>query len=431
MVRENNSSESQSQNVPEAAKPRFPGLTSDVIRLGLVSFFADVSSEMLYPITPIFLTAVLGAPAAVLGVIEGVAEATASLMRTVAGRMSDRSGQRKPFVFAGYSLSALAKPLIGLAATWPFVLIARIMDRFGKGLRSSPRDALLADSVDPAYRGQAFGWHRAMDTMGAVLGPLFTISLLALLSGDIHSLFSFAPSATIDPKLAHLLRLVFLFAFFPGIIGALLVLTVKEHRKTPPPSAVPPSIGFASLPANFRQYLIAWGIFSAANSSDAFLILRANQLGYSFVIVTLIYIFYNLVYAVSSPWLGHLSDRIGRKQVLIGGLVVFALVYLGFALAHHPWQIWPLFAIYGLYTAATDGVGKAYAVDLVPANIRASALGLLGTVTGLATLVASIAAGALWTFVAPSAAFIFGATGAILGGLVLTNIRPSTVKEHS
>lgn len=379
----------------------FRGLTPNVIRLGLVSFFADISSEMLYPLTPLLLTLVLGAPVYAVGLIEGAAEATASLMRTVAGRLSDLSGRRRPYVFAGYAVSALAKPLIAVATGWPAVLVARVADRFGKGLRTSPRDALLADSIEPAYRGQAFGWHRAMDTLGAVLGPLLSIGLLALFNND--------------------LRKIFLVAFIPGLIGALLVLTVRErkHEAHQPP----PSIGLAALPPAFRSYLIAWGVFALANSSDVFLILRAKNLGFSFTLVVLIYTFYNLVYALSSPVLGHMSDIWGRKRVLIGGLTIFALVYLGFAFAHQHWQIWALFAVYGLYTAATDGVGKALAVDLVPSSIRASAIGLLGTVTGLATLVASTAAGALWYTVGPWAAFVYGALGAVLGSLLLTRVR--------
>ncbi len=394
---------------------RFSGLTPEVIRLGLVSFFADVSSEMLYPLTPIFLTAVLGAPVFTLGLIEGAAEGTASLMRVVAGRLSDLSGRRRPYVLTGYTLSAIAKPLISVAVAWSQVLFARVLDRFGKGLRTSPRDALLADVVNPAYRGQAFGWHRAMDTLGAVIGPLLTLLILLLLSHNPGAFFR--PSPVLAPADKALLRQIFLIAFFPGIIGAALVLTVRERRQAA--HTPPPPIGFRALPPAFRQYLLAWGVFAVANSSDMFLILRANTLGLSFFLVVLVYTFYNIVYALSSPWLGHLSDVLGRKRVLAGGLLVFALVYLGFALANHTWQIWPLFAIYGLYTAATDGVGKALAVDLTPASIRASAIGLLGTVSGLAALIASTVAGFLWYSIAPWAPFAYGAVGALCGCLLL------------
>ncbi|HEY3379027.1 MAG TPA: MFS transporter [Armatimonadota bacterium] len=399
--------ESQKQDEHTATGERvyqsgpFAGLTGNVIRLGLVSFFADISSEMLYPLTPIFLATVLHAPVAVIGVIEGVAEATASLLKTVSGRLSDLSGRRRPYVLAGYTLSAIGKPLIALAQAWPLVLVARVADRFGKGLRTSPRDALLADSIPAASRGKAFGWHRAMDTMGAVLGPLLALFLVSLTHND--------------------LRLIFKLAFIPGIIGAALVFFVREHRR-PAKVTTPPSLRFAALPPTFRSYLIAWGIFSLANSSDVFLILRAKSLGFSTTLVIILYALYNVIYAAASPSLGHLSDRIGRQRVLMGGLLIFALVYLGFAVAGAPWHIWVLFTIYGLYTAATDGVGKAFAVDLVPANIRASGLGMLATVTGLATVVASSVAGVLWTVVGVWAAFAYGALGALLCALMLARL---------
>ncbi len=391
----------------------FKGLTPNVIRLGLVSFFADVSSEMLYPLIPIYLTVVLGAPVAIVGLIEGAAEATASLLKTVSGRLSDISGRRRSFVLAGYSLSAVAKPLLAVAQLvgWPLVLVARVLDRFGKGVRTSPRDALLADSVSAEKRGLAFGWHRAMDTMGAVVGPLLALALLALLQGN--------------------LPLIFMLAFIPGIIGASLVLLVHE-RKRPAPAATPaavPSIKFSALPPAFRGYLLAWGAFAIANSSDVFLILRAKALGFSTVFVVVLYAFYNLVYAVASPYLGHLSDKLGRRKVLIGGLLIFALVYIGFAVAPNAGWLWLLFGVYGLYTAATDGVGKAYAVDLVPANIRASALGLLGTVSGVAALVASSIAGLLWYTAGPWAAFAYGALGAVAGSFLLLRIRATPVAD--
>ncbi len=380
------------------------GLTPNVARLGVVSFLADVSSEMLYPITPIFLTAVLGAPVAAVGLIEGVAEATSSLLKAFAGKLSDMSGRRRPFVFAGYLISAAAKPLIALAAGWGLVLSARVADRFGKGLRTSPRDALLADSIDPSLRGRAFGWHRAMDTLGAVLGPLIALLFIAWLQDDLRS--------------------VFLIAAIPGVLGALTVLFVRERRR-PPATAAQTSIAWRSLPVPFRRYLIAWGAFSIANSSDVFLILKAKEVGFATTTVVLAYAFYNLVYALASPVLGHLSDGIGRRRILSGGLLVFAAVYAGFAMASEAWQVWALFAAYGLYTAATDGVGKALAVDLVPDAIRAGAIGLLATVTGIAALIASSAAGMLWSLVGPWAAFGFGAFGALAGAALLARVRAS------
>ncbi|MHB0939289.1 MAG: MFS transporter [Armatimonadota bacterium] len=398
----------------------FRGLTPNVIRLGWVSFFADISSEMLYPLIPIFLTAVLGAPVAVVGFIEGAAEATASLLRTVSGRLSDLSGRRRPYVFSGYLISAVAKPLIAVASIvlgWPLVLFARVADRFGKGLRSSPRDALLADSVSQGYRGRAFGWHRAMDTAGAILGPLVALAIVLQYQGTVpHE--------------------IFYIAFIPGVIGAFLVLLAREKQKPPQVKDVP-KIAFGALPPAFRGYLIAWGAFALANSSDVFLILRTNQIleanniAAALPITIALYILYNIIYTAASPYLGHLSDVLGRKRVLIGGLLIFALVYLGFAFATSLWHLAALFAVYGLYIAATDGVGKALAVDLVPTNIRASALGLLGTVNGVAILAASSVAGILWTTVGPWAAFAYGALGAVFGSLLLTRVRTRAVLADS
>ena len=377
-------------------------LPPNVVETGIVSFFADVSSEMLYPLTPIFLTVVLGAPVAVVGLIEGLAEAIASLVKPVAGRFSDRLGKRIPFMLGGYSLSALAKPLIALAQAWPLVLVARGVDRLGKGIRTGPRDALLADSVAEADRGRAFGVHRGLDTAGAVVGALLALALMWLTHDN--------------------LRLVIWLAFIPGALSVLAITRLKEPRPAHPPAAENDAAGTAAAPlgSRFRWYVGVWTVFAVANSSDAFIILRANNAGLGTTAVILLYVLYNVVYAAASPRLGTLSDRLGRRPVLAGGLVVFALVYAGFALANTTLQLVVLFAFYGLYIAATEGVGKAFAIDLVPSASRARAVGVFGMVTGLATLVASLAAGALWTVVGPWAAFALGSAGALLSaGLLL------------
>jgi MFS family permease len=241
-----------------------------------------------------------------------------------------------------------------------------------------------------------------MDTAGAVVGPLLALALVSLTHDN--------------------LRLILALAFIPGAIGALLVLTVRDIRHT---HAVQETwFRFSAMPRTFRAYLLAWGVFAVANSSDVFLILRAGQLGYGTAAVIGLYVLYNLVYAAASPYLGGLSDRIGRKRVMRGGLIVFALVYLGFAFVRAPWQLWVLFAVYGLYVAATEGVGKALAVDLVSKDRRGSAVGVLGTVTGVATLLASTAAGVLWSTLGPSAAFLFGAAGALGSAVLFTVLRP-------
>jgi MFS family permease len=373
-------------------------LPPNVVEAGIVSFLADVSSEMLYPLTPIFLTVVLGAPVAVVGLIEGVAEAVASLVKPVAGRYSDRLGKRIPFMVGGYSLSALAKPLIALAQAWPLVLVARGVDRLGKGIRTAPRDALIADSVSEADRGRAFGLHRGLDTAGAVVGALLALALMWLTHDN--------------------LRLVIMLAFVPGALSVLAIGRLKEPR----PAHTPPAEKNAAAPLGkrFRWYVGVWTVFAVVNSSDAFIILRAQNAGLGTTAVILLYVLYNVVYAAASPRLGTLSDRLGRRPVLAGGLLVFALVYAGFAVANATWQLVALFAFYGLYIAATEGVGKAFAVDLVPSGSRAHAVGVFGMVTGLATLVASLAAGALWTAIGPWAAFALGSVGALASaGLLL------------
>jgi len=376
-------------------------LTPNVVRLGAVSFFADVSSEMLYPLMPLFLTVTLGAPVAAVGVIEGIAEGAASLLKTVSGRIADATGRRKELVVGGYSLSAIAKPLIALAPAWPSVLLARVLDRTGKGFRSAPRDAILADSVEPGLRGSAFGVHRAMDTLGAVVGPLIALALISMTGGN--------------------LRFVIGLALIPGLVGAFVAFSIVDKRSAVPmASASALRLSWAALPGRFRQYLVAWLPFVFVNSSDVFLILRAREIGFSTTAVVLLYTLYNLVYSVASVPLGHLSDRVGRRRVLIGGMAVFAAVYSGLAAAHAPWQIAVLFVIYGVYIAATDGVGKAFAVDLVPSDQRATSVGLLGTLTGLATLVASSIAGVLWDGVGSWAPFALGALGALVSGIMLT-----------
>lgn len=377
------------------------GLSPEVVRLGLVSFFADVSSEMLYPITPIFLASVLHAPVEAIGLIEGIAESAAAVLKSVFGRISDRIGRRRPFVLAGYTASALAKPLIAVAQSWPLVLVARLADRFGKGMRDAPRDALLADCVTPGTRGRAFGWHRAMDSAGAVVGPLLALVLIGAFNGN--------------------LRLVILLTAIPGLIGAAIVLTVREHR-APARETDEPLVPIRQLPRPFGVYLATWVPFALTNSSDVFLILRAKQLGYSTTVTILLYTTYNVVYSATSPVFGGLSDRFGKRHVLVGGLAVFALVYVGFAFVRNPIALWPLFAIYGLYIAATDGVSKAYAVDLVQPRVRATAVGLVGTVTGIATLFASTIAGVLWATYGPWATFVFGAVGAVLSMIALASV---------
>ena len=390
-------------------------LSPTVIRLGLVSFFADVASEMLYPITPLFLTALLGASISSVGLIEGIAEGTASLLKVYAGTWSDRSGNRKFFVGAGYLFAAIAKPLIGLASSWPLVLFARSFDRFGKGIRSAPRDAMLSESIAPELRGAAFGWHRMMDTLGATVGPLGAVLFLHFYQ---------------DPED---LRYIYFLALIPGLLSVALVLSVRDSARTKSP-ATPrpvtvqrPMFSLSNFSRDFKIYLGAWFIFSLANSSDVFLILKAQKSGFNLTETIFLYTFYNLIYSVGSPYLGAISDKIGRKPVLIMGLLVFAAVYAWLGLATQHWQFWLIFGVYGLYMAATDGVGKAFAVDLVRPESKASGLGFLGTLTGIATLFASVIAGFLWDHLGNEFTFFYGSAGALIAAGVLLSAKPQAL----
>ncbi len=343
---------------------------------------------MLYPLIPIFITATLGAPAFAVGVIEGAAEATASFVKLLSVWLSDRLGRRKALVIGGYALSAVAKPLLAVAGTWSFVLFARIVDRLGKGIRTSARDALLADSTPPETRGRAFGFHRSADTLGAVLGPLLAIPLLAL--AQEH------------------LRIIFILSVIPAGLGLAALWSVRDRPATPRGVELP-RLSWVTLNAPLRSYILAMLVFALGNSSDAFIILRGRQLGLSLVAVILAYAAYNLIYSITSLPAGILSDRIGRRRMVVGGLGFFAAVYLGFALARTPWQVWVLLPLYGLYMGLTDSLTRAYAADLSAPEMRGTALGWMHMVTGAGTLVASMVAGALWTFVGPAAPFAYGA----------------------
>lgn len=375
----------------ERGARQWAGLSPNVVALGLVSLFQDISSEMIYPLLPLFLANVLGADKAVIGLIEGIAESTASLLKVFSGWLSDRSGRRKAWTIGGYSLSALVKPAVSLATAWPFVLAVRFLDRVGKGIRTAPRDALLAASTPVESRGRAFGLHRAMDTAGAVAGPLLAYTLLPIFGGDY--------------------RPVFALTLIPGLISiALLIFLVRERRvKASQEERQKLQISLAPFDRQFKLFLVAVVVFTLGNSSDAFLILRADATGISNVQIPLLWLVFNIVYALASTPAGELSDRIGRRAVIIGGYVVFAVVYLGFAAASAAWHVWFLFAAYGLYYGLTEGVQRAYAADLVPPHLRGTAFGVYHTLTGLALFPASVIAGWLWQAIGVPAPFFYGA----------------------
>jgi MFS family permease len=375
----------------------------NVLLLSGVSLLTDLSSEMVYPLVPLFLSVTLGAPASVVGIIEGFAEATASLFKFVSGALSDRWGKRKPFCLAGYGLAALTKPLLALATGWPLVLMARVLDRFGKGLRGSPRDALIADSTPPELRGRAFGFHRSADSIGAVGGPLLALLLLSWMPGDY--------------------RTAFLIAFIPGLLSTLLVLPVRD-RSTPAPRRPILSLGVLkrSDPA-LRRFLFITLIFALGNSSDMFLILRAQQLGGSATTTVLLFGAFNLANVLCAYPAGIVSDRLGRKSLLALGFFLFAGIYVGVGMAGSVTTLWLLFPLYGVYHALTDGIGKAYIVDLAPAADRGAALGLQAAMVGVATLPASLVAGLLWDQIGAASAFLYGAATAFVAGLLMLSTR--------
>ena len=391
-------------------------LDRNVWAAGLVSLFTDVSSEMIVPVLPLFLTTVLGAPAQVVGLIEGVAEFTASFIKSIAGWLSDRAGRRKPLMVFGYGVANVIKPLLGLTGAWGQVLGIRFVDRFAKGVRGAPRDALIADSTPPNLRGRAFGLHRSLDTVGAAIGPLVAWLMLRLYADNF--------------------RAVFWWTALPGLLALVSLLLVHDTGRraggkkaadisaADKPAVAGPvirgwSLSLRPLVPRLRWFVLISTLFAIGNSADAFLVLRANGLGLSIELVPLAYFLFNMSYAILSYPAGALSDRIGRRPVLIGGFIVFALIYAGFGAASHPWQVWVLFLFYGLYYDGTEGIQKAYMTDHVPATQRGSAVGILNAYTGLAALPASLIAGYLWDRVGPAATFYVSAAVAVVAALLL------------
>jgi MFS family permease len=374
----------------------------------------DVSSEMLYAITPLFLTIVLGASMSILGAIEGIAEGTASVLKGVSGWHSDRIRKRRIFLFSGYGLSALSKPLLAIAAGWPMVLLARFMDRFGKGVRTTARDALIADSISPSRRGWAFGLHRAMDTIGAFVGVGISLILLIWLQNREQAESTF--------------RLLYWLAFLPAVAAVLLIFAIREIPPRQPAQSV---VKVLNLRFGRRYYsvLALFSLFALANSSDAFLLLRARNLGLSVVMVVAAYLCYNASYAALSYPIGRLADRIPKERLLAIGLLIYAAVYLGFAVTQSFWMVWPLFAFYGIYIAMTDGVSKALVSNLVASHVRGTAFGLFNMVLGVLAVFASVLAGVLWDRVSPSAPFFAGSGMAFLAALGFLVLRPTPCAE--
>ncbi len=385
------------------ARERLPRLSRNVYVVSAVSFLQDTASEILYPVLPAFVVGVLGAPPAALGVIEGLADGVASGVKLGAGRLADRS-RRRPLIASGYTLSAIGKLLLLLAVTWPLVLVARCTDRVGKGLRGPPRDALITDETTPADRGRAFGFHRAADTAGAVVGPLLGLAVYEAVGRELRPMFA--------------------VALVPAFGSAALVLAIREH-----PHQRPAHHGAAAardLPAPFWRVLGLLGLFALVNFPDTMLLLRAGDLGLGVPGVVGAYVLYNLVYAGLSYPAGRLSDRVPRPRLVAAGLAVFSLVYLGFGLTTSPAWVWALLPAYGVYTALTDGVGRAWIADLAPPGARGTALGVHAAVNGVGLVVAGLWAGLTWNGTGHVPFLVSGVAVAVLVPVLLFGTRGAT-----
>ena len=346
------------------------GLTRNILALGIVSLFTDLSSEMIFPLIPLFITGVLGAGGMAVGIIEGSAETTASLFKVLSGYWSDKIKRRKPFVIFGYSMSAVSKPLFALAKVWPLILAVRIIERVGKGIRTAPRDAIVAESCDDYVRGKAYGFHRAMDTTGAFLGAFLAFLLLTILG---HSILAY--------------KKIFFLAFIPAIIGVLCIVFIKEKKvECNKIKSMSLKLSFRELPGNLKLFIIVSAVFSLGNFGYAFLLLKAKNIGLADNITILAYLLFNIVYAIFAMPFGMLSDKIGRKPILIGGYILFGIISFSLIFSSTPWSIFLIFSIYGIFSAMMEGVQRAFVVDLAPEHLKGTALGTFHTATGIIAL---------------------------------------------
>lgn len=377
-------------------------LSPTVIFLGIASFFTDLSSEMIYPLLPLFLASVLGAGALALGLIEGIAESTAAVIKMGTGIWSDRTRRRKPFILSGYGLAGSVRPLIGLATGWPFVLAMRFLDRVGKGLRTSPRDALIADATEPRLMGMAFGFHRSMDHAGAVGGPLLAAALLRFEGVS--------------------LRHIFLLAAIPAaVVMIILAAGVKEPRTNPAPNRKAASLkgDWTELGQPFKWLLLALLVFTLGNSTDAFLLLRLSHAGISASMIALLWSAHHVIKMVATYVGGNLSDRVGRRRMIFSGWLIYAAIYVAFAFLTSPSALITLLLLYGIYFGFTEPSEKAFIADHIPLALRATAFGYYHGVVGLAALPASFLFGLLWSFWGAPVAFLTGAGLALTASMLL------------
>ena len=369
------------------------GFSRNVFFSGLVSFFMDVSSEMIYPLVPLFLANVLGVNKSVIGLIEGVAESSASLLKVFFGWLSDRLGRRKGLMALGYGISVLSRPIMATAGIWQQVFGSRLVDRLGKGIRTAPRDAIIAESAKNTHLGRAFSFHRAMDTAGAVVGPALTLFLLGLFSNGY--------------------RKIFWLSMVPGIVAVILILIFIQEKVKPHLSLnETPKLTFRHFDWKVRFFILITTLFALGNSSDVFLILRAEQVGVPTVMIPAIYLTFNLVYSLSAVPAGMAADRFGKKRIILIGFVLFAGLYYGFAVARTAAAIWVLFGLYGVFMGLTEGVQKAFLATIIPPDFKATAFGIHATSVGLAMFPASLIGGWLWEHVSPAATFFYGASTA-------------------
>lgn len=383
---------------PSIFKKYFSGVSKNTVLLAFASLFSDISTEMLYPILPVFLMQNLHADGIIVGLIEGIAQATQNIVQGFSGWLSDKIKKRKSIALVGYFLAALSKPLMGFSIIWQQFLAARFLDRSGTGIRSAPRDALVASSVSKENRGKAFGLEGVGDNLGAFLGPLLAILFFTILMVDIQH--------------------IFYLAFIPGILAFFMIFFVKESN-TAVQEKSNLDINFKQFPKSYWKYILVTALFGLGNSSNAFLILQTNSISTSLIITILIYAGFNLIAALISYPAGFLSDRFGRKNILLAAFVIFFITYIGFALTKDIKLIAILFILYGLYQGIFRAVGKALAIDLAPETFHASGVGWYNTTIGLLGLIASIVAGLLWDHVSHRAVFFYGAAFSLIGSFLL------------
>jgi MFS family permease len=367
--------------------------------LGWVSLLTDAATEAVYPLLPVFITQVLGGPPVALGIVEGAADATSSILKVVAGRWSDRAGMRKPIVLLGYGLSSLVRPFIAIATSWPHVFAVRVTDRVGKGLRSAPRDAMLATLAPPGERGRVFGYHWAMDHAGAAVGPLLATVFLY-----------FSPDNY---------RLLFALTIIPGLLAVITLLRVPETVAAPRESRAP-ILPHARLPAGLKRYFVISAIFALGNSSDAFLLLQLSHSGVPLIGLTTLWSAQHAIKAAITMRAGMLSDRVGRRTLIVSGWIIYAIVYCGFALSESMYALIGWFMIYSTYTAAVEGAEKSLVADLTPESLRATAFGWHAAVQGLGALAAGIVFGLLWQYFGAPVAFVTGAVLSIAAAALLS-----------